>query len=30
VLTVTADNVEQGYRDSLHQEVPATVAKAIG
>jgi ribose transport system substrate-binding protein len=29
VLTVTQDNVVDGYRDSLHQEVPSAVAKVL-
>ena len=29
VLTVTQDNVVEGYRDSLHQEVPSAVAKVL-
>jgi ribose transport system substrate-binding protein len=29
VVTVTEDNVVEGYRDSLHQDVPAAVAEAM-
>jgi ribose transport system substrate-binding protein len=30
VLTVTKDNVAQGYRESLHTDVPPAVKKAMG
>ena len=30
VLTVTRDNVAQGYQESLHTDVPTAVKKAMG